>query len=250
MVKVPPNSSARLIATLAASNALLLLHIAYPTAARRLWRRLRGVLQRVSGVPSPTSPRRPLPDAKDLDGLLGKDYTPPLPQPVADALQRSQICFLATAGHSLEPHLSLMRFTYCRGLDGKVDEVMVISTQRKTKKYDILTENENVALLVHDFSTHSAEPNHDYAPTEGGKPRYSITLNGTVVVEEGEMAERYRQLHLSRNRAYAQFIVGDDIAIITVHLTRARVCDVNDRVQHFAREPSKEWAQLPSSGGF
>ena len=62
--------------------------------------------------------------SEDLDGLLGKDYTPPLPQPVADALQRSQICFLATAGHSLEPHLSLMRFTYCRGLDGKVDEVM------------------------------------------------------------------------------------------------------------------------------
>ena len=30
----------------------------------------------------------------------------------------------------------------------------MISTQRKTKKFDILTQNENVALLVHDFTTH------------------------------------------------------------------------------------------------
>jgi hypothetical protein len=35
-------------------------------------------------------------------------------------------------------------------------EVVVISTQRKTKKFDILTRNENVALLVHDFSAHRA----------------------------------------------------------------------------------------------
>ena len=37
-----------------------------------------------------------------------------------------------------------------------LSEVVVISTQRKTKKFDILTRNENVALLVHDFSTHRA----------------------------------------------------------------------------------------------
>ena len=86
----------------------------------------------------------------------------------------------------------------------------------------------------------------DYEPTSSGRPKYSITLNGTVRVQAGELAERYRQLHLARNRAYSQFILGDDIAIITVHLTRARVCDVNDRVHHFARAPSKEWAELPS----
>ena len=189
---------------------------------------------------------RPLPKAKELHNLLDHDYVPPLPQPVADALQRSQVCFLATAGGNLEPHLSLMRFTYCRGIDSEdpSDEVLVVSTQRKTRKFDILTENENVALLVHDFHTHDDEPNNDYSPTAQGRPRFSITLNGIVRVEEGEQAERYRQVHLQRNRAYSQFIVGDDIAIVTVHLTRARVCDVNDRVHHFARGASKEWNEL------
>ena len=76
------------------------------------------------------------------------------------------------------------------------------------------------------------------------RPRYSITLNGRVRVEEGELAERYRAIHLARNEGYAQFIVGDDIAIISVSLYRARVCDVNDRVSHYARDDgAKKWAE-------
>jgi hypothetical protein len=197
---------------------------------------------------------------------------PPLPKPIADALERSRLCFLATAGASLEPHLSLMRFSYCRGLgEPEPSEVMVISTQRKTKKFDILTENENVALcvcwvpaatshalrhtaadrrmpgrLVHDFATHNDESNFDYELLNN-RPRYSITLNGRVRVEEGELAERYRQIHLGSNAGYSQFIVGEDIAIITVHLQRARVCDVNDRVAHFTRDGST-WQELPQPG--
>ena len=91
---------------------------------------------------------------------------PPLPEPVADALNRSRLCFLATASGGLqeqpEPHLSLMRFTYTAGLEEPGSEVMIISTRRDTKKYDIVTQNENVALLVHDFTTHADDENHDY----------------------------------------------------------------------------------------
>lgn len=36
-----------------------------------------------------------------------------------------------------------------------------------------------------------------------------------------------------------------DIAIITVHISRARVCDVNDRVNHFVRDANgRSWSQL------
>lgn len=56
---------------------------------------------------------------------------------------------------------------------------------------------------------------------------------------------------LAGNVAYAQFIVGDDIAIITVHLTRARVCDVNDKVTHFSRDANgKRWTELNDSSSF
>ena len=150
-----------------------------------------------------------------------------------------------------------MRYTYAAGLepeDPLRSEVMIISTQRKTKKFEILTENENVALLVHDFQTHRDETitgapaasNPDYQPV-GQRPKYSITLNGTVRVESGALAERYREVHLARNSAYRQFIVGADVAIVTVRLTRARVCDVNDHVQHYARDSSgQSWAEVPS----
>ena len=125
-----------------------------------------------------------------------------------------------------------------------ITQVLIISTRRDTKKFDILTENENVALLVHDFATHADSPNDDYTEINS-RPRYSITLNGVVRVEQGELAERYRKVHLAQNASYAQFIVGDEIAIITVHLQRARVCDVNDRVAHFQRDQSgKAWAEL------
>ena len=101
--------------------------------------------------------------------------------------------------------------------------------------------------LVHDFATHVDEVNHDYSSV-GGRPKYSITLNGRVRVEEGALAERYRKVHLAHNPAYSQFIVGEDIAIITVHLQRARVCDVNDRVHHFARQDgAKRWADVTDS---
>ena len=50
---------------------------------------------------------------------------------------------------------------------------------------------------------------------------------------------------MTRGRAHAcARSVGEDIAIITVHLRRARVCDVNDRVSHFQRTQSgREWTE-------
>jgi len=194
-----------------------------------------------------TSPPR-VKRAGSLKSFLGQDYEPPLPKPVADALERSRLCFLATAGcatsDTLEPHLSLMRFTYARGLEEPDSEVMVISTRRDTKKFQIITENHNVALLVHDFDTGAGGDAANYIQIDS-TTRYSITLNGTVKVQQGELAERYRAVHLANNPSYSQFIVGEDIAIVTVHLTRARVCDVNDRVSHFARDQSgKAWTEV------
>ena len=56
---------------------------------------------------------------------------------------------------------------------------------------------------MHDFATHADEDNYDYAPVDS-RPRYSITLNGRVRVESGELAEKYRAIHLARNANYSQ----------------------------------------------
>lgn len=163
----------------------------------------------------------------------------------ADALERSCLCFLATADLSSSPHLSLMRFTHMASLEDTQSELLIISTQRNTKKYEITTANQNVALLVHDFV---AEQAHDATNNQKlqGQTCYSITLNGVVKEQHDELAEKYRAIYLASNSEHSQFIVGDDIAVITVNPKRARVCDVNDRVTHFAKaESGKEWEEFP-----
>ena len=65
-------------------------------------------------------------DVKALGELLGKDYKPPLPHPIPQVLDEQCLCFLATTSE-LSPHLSLMRFTYCKSLREPGSEVLVLS---------------------------------------------------------------------------------------------------------------------------
>lgn len=225
-------SGASAVSVLACSNLALLALI--------LWRdgQLRKLLRRLRTARS----------TAELGGLLGRDYEPPLPAPIAEALERSCLCFLATS-RSESPHLSLMRFSYCQDLETPREEVLIMTTQRATKKYEMLAANQNVALLVHDFEGDAGNDASNYTALDG-RSRYSITLNGVAREARGALAEQYRAIHLKSNAAYKQFIVGDDIAIITVHLQRARVCDVNDRVHHFRRNDSgREWTECGHAEG-
>ena len=150
---------------LVATNAALLVALGYV-----LWR------QRGGGRPQPRTPQAGDGDGGPLTAYLDKNYVPPLPQPVADVLAASCLCFLATSSE-LAPHLSLMRFTYCRSLTEEGAEVLIISTRRNTKKYSMLLVNRQVALLVHEFSNDDTD---NYAAGRGGRMRYSVTLNGVV----------------------------------------------------------------------
>ena len=64
-----------------------------------------------------------------------------------------------------------------------------MSTRRNTKKYQLLSANKHVALLIHDFAGESDADLLNYTALEG-RQRHSITLNGDVKEQEGEMAER------------------------------------------------------------
>ena len=56
-----------------------------------------------------------------------------------------------------------------------------------------------VALLVHDFQTQKDQCD----PTGNAAGKYSITLNGTVRVEAGEIAEQYRKVCMSSMLSHA-----------------------------------------------
>lgn len=147
------------------------------------------------------------------------DIFPPLPPEVVQTLSTAHQCFLATQNDG-EPHLSLMRFTYYQQ-----DEVVILTTRRNTKKYNQIVNNPKVALLIHDFEGE----HHDDTST-----RFSITLNGEVDTDLGADEEKYRSLHLTNNREYAQFIVGSDIAVLVVRIEKATICDINDKVRRWS----------------
>jgi len=143
---------------------------------------------------------------------------PPLPDLIKQLLNHSHLAYLSTIDlDSKGSHLSLMRFTYLPD-----EELIVMSTNRKTKKFDLLKKQENVALLVHDFGS----------GVSGIGGSYSITLNGRCfIVDDPTERERFRAAHLEHNPDYPQFIVGPDIAILCVRVINARVCNINDQVQ-------------------
>ncbi|CAM9184502.1 unnamed protein product [Ectocarpus sp. 12 AP-2014] len=153
------------------------------------------------------------------------DMTPPLPDDVVRLLQASRLCFLSTFSND-HPHLSLMNFTYHHA-----DEVIILSTRRDTKKYQLVQTGRNVALLVHEFPDAGGSSGGGGGGGGGGSgSKVTITLNGTATIQEGEKAERYRDLHVRNNPNSKTFIVGPNIAIITVRVRSARICNVRDEV--------------------
>jgi general stress protein 26 len=163
--------------------------------------------------------------AKEHDASLscmarrGSQLKPPFPELVRQMLSKCRLAYLSTVDTELSSsHLSLMRFTYLN--DDDDGEVVIMSTNKKTKKFEMLQHQNGVALLVHDFGQNSNIAG-----------LYSITLNGNCrIVENVSKTDYYRSMHLENNPDYPQFIVGEDIAILCIDVTSARICDINDQV--------------------
>ena len=159
-----------------------------------------------------------------------RDYTyvPPLPTCVVKMLHSARLCTLATS-NDLSPHLSLMNFSYYQE-----DEVIILTTQRATKKFDMISNNPEVALLINDFPMLLDEEKKQLGGRTG-----SITLNGwaEALDDNNPSCNKYRNIHLSNknNKDYAQFIQGPDIAVIVVRINSARICDIHDKVIHWNR---------------
>lgn len=154
------------------------------------------------------------------NSVEGNLIRPPFPKAIRDMLSTARLAYLSTVNDN-SAHLCLMRFTYLK--DEEDGEVIILSTQRNTKKFDMLTNQKGVALLIHDFEQFNRD--------NGNHGVHSITMNGECcILEDGEKAEYYRAQHLKHNPDYPQFIVGDDIAILCIFVQSARICNINDQV--------------------
>ena len=166
---------------------------------------------------------------------------PPFPQTLRDMLSKCRLAYLSTVDTlATSSHLSLMRFTYLH--DEQDGEIVIMSTNKNTKKFDMLRQQKGVALLVHDSSdqatTTAQEDDNDNNDNDNSNDNsnnktLSVTLNGDCRILSGADEDKYRQAHLKHNPDYPQFIVGDDIAVLCVHVTSARICDLNDNVIHW-----------------
>ena len=172
------------------------------------------------------------------DGAENRDSSlikPPFPQTLRDMLSKCRLAYLSTV-HTMakSSHLSLMRFTYVH--DPEDGEVIIMSTNKKTKKFEMLRQQRGVALLVHDFDKAQSEDgdgsNNSNINNITPSTR-SITLNGNCRILSGPDEDRYRKAHLAHNPEYPQFIVGEDIAVLCIDCTSARICDLNDKVVHW-----------------
>ena len=168
-------------------------------------------------------------DRKERQELLtlGKEGTkikPPFPSTVRKLLSDCRLAYLSTVDvEGCGSHLSLMRFTYVHDEDD--GEVVIMSTNKRTKKFTMLQKQKGVALLVHDFE-------QDKGSNGSSSGLFSITLNGHCrIVTDEVKSKKYRAMHLKNNPEYPQFIVGEDIAILCIDVTSARICNIYDQVQ-------------------
>jgi hypothetical protein len=166
---------------------------------------------------------------------------PPFPPILREMLSKCRLIYLSTvdmitAGDQfqLSSHLSLMILTYLMDDQCGGDDVIILSTNRKTKKYELLLRHKHVSLLVHDC--YQIEDEKTVSKSLNGCPviasTCSITLNGEchILADDDPRSVRYREAHLRNNPDYPQFIMGEDIAILYIAVTSARICNVMDQV--------------------
>jgi len=206
------------------------------------------------------------------------EHVPPLPPALLSVLARASLCYLATSEDGA-PHLCLMSFSWLSdaedadaagaGAAGAAggSGAFVLATKRATKKFDAISANARVALLVHDFATLRAQ--YDGAAGAAGAvgaagvagaggaaaPAHgagtvSVTIYGDAeIVPEGPRAERLRAFHASRSPSYAHFSAGEGVAMLAVRPRMARICDVQDRVQLWSGAGGPEGSGAGGGGG-
>jgi hypothetical protein len=146
-----------------------------------------------------------------------------LPPEVVTCLQNARFLHLATC-NELEPHISLMNYTYLENSPWNPHPTIVMTTPPSSKKTDNMLANPRVSLLVHDWVTHRP-PTLGGSAREGSPPpaarsglsslllqmntaalsRISTTINGTArLVPSGSEEETWLKARHLENNTFGQ----------------------------------------------
>lgn len=136
-----------------------------------------------------------------------------LPDKAKEILNKNQQCCLGTLDGEA-PYLSLMLYSFI-----PEQEVVVMSSHRDSSKVKQVLDNPRAAILVHE--------------AEELENPVSLTLFGNISVQAGQLAESYRDLHRRSHPRQAQFIEGDDIAILLFSPSGGILADRQGGVERF-----------------
>ncbi|AGO12102.1 AaceriAEL264Cp [[Ashbya] aceris (nom. inval.)] len=182
-----------------------------------------------------------------------------LPDHVLHLLKTSKYVHLATASSDGIPSVSLMNYAYLSP-ESPVTEgethYIVFATSAVTEKYQNITSNPNVSLLIHDWVTakklslrknstsaspmEGTEADNQEAPSrllnilqelnQSELSQMSATLRGLAEVIDSTSPDflSYRDALLKANPDAKCFILGDDVVMVKVHITSAKVSDTSN----------------------
>ncbi|KAK7205050.1 hypothetical protein BZA70DRAFT_278965 [Myxozyma melibiosi] len=168
-----------------------------------------------------------------------------LPADVISLLRSTRFLQLGTSYHDY-PHVSLMNHTYLpegSALPYDSDALIVVTTERQTKKFFNISANPRVSILVHDWVAKQTNPVPSNAGPNGltqfllsmnqaELSSISATLNGVArIVTDPEEEKFFKEKHLAANPTDARtFIDTDDSALIVIKVSSARVVDTDNNL--------------------
>jgi nitroimidazol reductase NimA-like FMN-containing flavoprotein (pyridoxamine 5'-phosphate oxidase superfamily) len=138
----------------------------------------------------------------------------PIKKYIENALQSGKLAVLATEKDG-QPHVSLISFTPIGG-----HRQLIIMTNRNTRKFENLTHNAKVAILIQ-----GEEPN-----SSGQQNSCALTAFGTAC--EISIAEHEEALHshLERHPDLANYLQKSDLALILITVDTYQVVRSIDNV--------------------
>lgn len=177
----------------------------------------------------------------------------PLPSTVVDLLAHSKFLHLATCADNI-PHVSLMNYTFIEPQNDNTSErcqllqtaqnLILVATPKNTKKYENLSKNGKVSVLLHDWVTHSSSQGNEHSvlrllqsinQSEVGE--LSVTLDGHVVKSlddvKSDEYQFFKDLHLKKNPDAKAFVEGDNTAFILIQIDESKVSDSQNNVENF-----------------
>lgn len=134
-------------------------------------------------------------------------------QKIIELLKGEKVCYLATCNGN-EPYLSLMNFTF-----DEESQRVILSSRRNSKKFKNIMINREVSLLIHNDN-----------PGTALEDIISVTINGKAYEEKDDKKDYYQKLHAKKHSDRHQFIIGDDIVILSVSIDKIHSSDIYDRV--------------------